>query len=74
MTRESKMTIKQINTNTCDIYCESRDNGGEWIAQGVIPVRGTMAEVAEKRIANQLRWGWTFIGAKGTVLTFRKEF
>ena len=53
MIRESKMTIKQVGPQSCDIYCETRDNYGAWEKQGVIPVFGTLEEVRAKRIANQ---------------------
>ena len=75
MIRESKMTLKQVGTNSVDIYCETRDDNGPWETQGVIPVMGTVEEVRAKRIANQERWGWTLYDIEqGDVLTFWKEF
>ena len=58
MIRESKMTIKAVGANSCDIYCETRDDNGPWVKQGVIPVMGTVEQVMAERIANQTHWGW----------------
>lgn len=75
MIRESKMTIKQVGPNSCDIYCETRDDNGPWQKQGVIPVMGTPAEVIPARIANQEKWGWTLYDVEqADTLTFWKEF
>lgn len=75
MIRESKMTLKQVGTNSVDIYCETRDDNGPWEKQGVIPVMGTVEEVRAKRIANQEKWGWTLYDIEqDNVLTFWKEF
>ena len=75
MIRESKMTLKQVGTNSVDIYCETRDDNGPWEKQGVIPVMGTVEEVRAKRIANQEKWGWTLYDIEQeNVLTFWKEF
>lgn len=75
MIRESKMTIKAVGANSCDIYCETRDDNGSWEKQGVIPVMGTLEEVRAERIANQERWGWILYDIEqDNVLTFWKEF
>lgn len=75
MIRESKMTIKAVGANSCDIYCETRDDNGPWEKQGVIPVMGILEEVRAERIANQERWGWTLYDIEqDNVLTFWKEF
>ena len=75
MIRESKMTIKQVGKNSCDIYCQTRDDNGPWENQGVIPVMGTVEEVIAKRIANQEKWGWTLYDiTEENTLTFWKEF
>ena len=75
MIRENKMTIKQVGANSCDIYCETRDNYGMWEKQGVIPVLGTMEQVRAKYIANQEKWGWTLYDIEQeNILTFWKEF
>ena len=75
MIRESKMTIKAVGANSCDILCETRDNYGAWERQGVIPTFGTLEQVKAERIANQERWGWTLLDIEeDNVLTFWKEF
>lgn len=75
MIRESKMTLKQVGPNSVDIYCQTRDDNGPWLDQGVTPVMGTVAEVITKRIANQEKWGWTLYDIEqGDTLTFWKEF
>lgn len=75
MIRESKMTVKQVRTNVCDILCETRDNYGAWEFQAVIPMFGTIEQVKAERIANQERWGWTLYDVEGdNVLIFWKEF
>lgn len=75
MIRESRMTIKQVTANSCDIYCETRDDNSAWMKQGIIPVLGTMEEVKAQRIANQEKWGWTLYDIEEeNVLTFWKEF
>ena len=75
MIRESKMTIKAVGANSCDIYCETRDDNGPWEKQGVIPVMGTVEQVMAERFANQTHWGWIpFDVEDGNVLTFWKEF
>lgn len=75
MIRESKMTIKQVNARSCDIHCQTRDDNGAWIFQGVIPVLGTPELVRAERIAAQERWGWTLYDIEDTdTLIFWKEF
>ena len=75
MIREYKMTIKPVNANSCDIYCETRDNYGSWEEQGVIPTMGTLEQVRAERIANQEKWGWTLCDVEqGDILIFWKEF
>ena len=74
MIRESKMTIKQVSADSCDILCETRDDNGAWKLQGVIPVLGTLEQVRAERIANQERWGWTLDDIEdNNILTFWKE-
>ena len=75
MIRESKMTIKAVGANSCDIHCETRDDNGPWVKQGVIPVMGTVKQVMAERVANQTHWGWTLYDIEeDNVLTFWKEF
>lgn len=75
MIRESKMTFKQVGTQSVDIYCQTRDDNGPWQDQGIIPIRGTVEEVMAERIANQERWGWTLYDIEDAdTLTFWKEF
>lgn len=75
MIREYKMTIKQVSANSCDIYCETRDNYGAWKNQGIIPTMGALKEVRTKYITNQEKWGWTLYDIEQeNVLTFWKEF
>ena len=74
MIRESKMTIKQVSADSCDILCETRDDNGAWKLQCVIPVLGTLEQVRAERIANQERWGWTLDDIEdNNILTFWKE-
>ena len=75
MTRELKMTIKQVGSDACDILCQIRDNNDPWQIQGVIPVFGTLEQVRAERIANQIRWGWIpYDAEEGDTVTFWKEF
>lgn len=75
MIRESKMTFKQVGTQSVDIYCQTRDDNGPWQDQGIVPIRGTVEEVMAERIANQERWGWTLYDIEDAdTLTFWKEF
>lgn len=75
MIRESKWTVKKYSENSCNAHVKTRDNGGRWTEQGIIPMHGTVEEVLNDIIKNQTHWRWTLydITEKDT-LTFWKEF
>lgn len=74
MTREMKVTFKQVARNFVDTHCQTRDDNSSWQSQGVIPQLGTMEEIRNQWIANQQKWGWTMYDIEEeNTITFWKE-